>query len=55
MWVAPNSHWYQVRKLTELEDENARLRREVNDLTLDKIIRVEASPISAVLLRVAPS
>lgn len=28
----------QVRRLKELEQENARLRREVSDLTLDQLI-----------------
>ncbi|WP_291688917.1 IS3 family transposase [Bradyrhizobium sp.] len=34
----------QVRKLKELEAENARLRRAVSDLTLDKMILAEAAP-----------
>jgi cell division protein FtsB len=33
----------QVRKLKELEAENARLRRAVSDLTLDKMILAEAA------------
>ncbi len=33
----------QVKKLKELEAENARLRRAVSDLTLDKLILQEAS------------
>jgi putative transposase len=33
----------QVRKMKELEAENARLRRAVSDLTLDKIILKEAA------------
>lgn len=33
----------QVRKLKELEVENARLRRAVSDLTLDKMILAEAA------------
>ena len=33
----------QVRKLKGLEAENARLRREVSDLTLDKMILAEAA------------
>lgn len=33
----------QVRRLKELEVENARLRRAVSDLTLDKLILVEAA------------
>jgi putative transposase len=33
----------QVRKLKELETENARLRRAVSDLTLDKMILAEAA------------
>jgi hypothetical protein len=32
----------QVRKLKDLEAENARLRRAVSDLTLDKMILKEA-------------
>ena len=32
----------QVRRLKELEVENARLRRAVSDLTLDKLILTEA-------------
>ena len=32
----------QVRRLKELEQENARLRRAVSDLTLDKMILSEA-------------
>ena len=34
----------QVRRLKELEQENARLRRAVSDLTLDKLILTEAAP-----------
>ena len=33
----------QVKRLKELETENARLRRAVSDLTLDKLILVEAA------------
>jgi predicted secreted protein len=33
----------QVKRLKELEVENARLRRAVSDLTLDKLILTEAS------------
>jgi transposase len=33
----------QVRRLKELELENARLRRVVSDLTLDKLILTEAA------------
>ena len=33
----------QVRRLKELETENARLRRAVTDLTLDKLILKEAA------------
>jgi putative transposase len=33
----------QVRKLKDLEAENARLRRAVSDLTLDKMILAEAA------------
>ncbi len=33
----------QVKRLKELEQENARLRRAVSDLTLDKLILQEAS------------
>ena len=33
----------QVKRLKELETENARLRRAVSDLTLDKIILAEAA------------
>lgn len=33
----------QVRRLKELERENARLRKAVSDLTLDKIILKEAA------------
>lgn len=33
----------QVKRLKELEAENARLRRAVSDLTLDKMILTEAS------------
>jgi transposase-like protein len=33
----------QARRMTELEKENARLRRAVSDLTLDKLILQEAS------------
>ncbi len=32
----------QVKRLKELEKENARLRRAVSDLTLDKMILQEA-------------
>ena len=33
----------QVKRLMELELENARLRKAVNDLTLDKLILKEAA------------
>jgi putative transposase len=33
----------QVKRLKELETENSRLRRAVSDLTLDKLILVEAT------------
>ena len=33
----------QVRRIKKLEQENARLRRAVSDLTLDKLILQEAS------------
>ena len=33
----------QVKKMKELEAENARLRRAVSDLTLDKMILAEAA------------
>src|SRR3954452_11780893 len=33
----------QVKRLKELETENSRLRRAVSDLTLDKLILVEAA------------
>ena len=33
----------QVKRLKELETENARLRRAVSDLTLDKVILQEAT------------
>ena len=33
----------QVRRLKDLETENARLRRAVSDLTLDKMILAEAA------------
>jgi putative transposase len=33
----------QVRRMKELEQENARLRRAVSDLTLDKLILAEAA------------
>ena len=33
----------QVKRLKELETENARLRRAVSDLTLDKLILAEAA------------
>lgn len=33
----------QVKRLKELETENARLRRAVSDLTLDKLIQAEAA------------
>ena len=33
----------QVRRLKDLETENARLRRAVSDLTLDKMILTEAA------------
>ena len=34
---------FQVKRLKELETENARLRRAVSDLTLDKLILQEAA------------
>jgi len=37
----------QVKRLKELEAENARLRRAVSDLTLDKMILAEAAKGSA--------
>ena len=33
----------QVRRIKDLEQENARLRRAVSDLTIDKMILAEAS------------
>ena len=33
----------QVKRMKELEQENARLRRAVSDLTLDKLILAEAA------------
>ncbi len=33
----------QIKRLKELETENARLRRAIADLTLDKLIRQEAA------------
>jgi transposase-like protein len=33
----------QVKRIKDLEQENARLRRAVSDLTLDKLILQEAS------------
>jgi putative transposase len=36
----------QVRKMKDLEAENARLRRAVSDLTLDKIILKEAASLN---------
>jgi transposase-like protein len=33
----------QVKRLKELEQENSRLRRAVSDLTLDKLILLEAA------------
>ena len=48
----------QVKRLKELEAENARLRRAVSDLTLDKMILAEApkgnfgAPRAILLLRV---
>ena len=33
----------QVKRLKDLEKENARLRRAISDLTLDKLILQEAS------------
>jgi cell division protein FtsB len=33
----------QVKRLKELETENARLRKAVSDLTLDKMILAEAA------------
>jgi transposase-like protein len=46
----------QVKRLKELETENARLRRAVSDLTLDKVILAEAAggnflaPLAAALV-----
>ncbi|WP_155774123.1 hypothetical protein [Rhodovulum sp. MB263] len=37
-------HGDQLRRLKALGQENARLRRAVSDLTLDKLIRCRASP-----------
>ena len=34
----------QVKRLKELEKENARLRKAISDLTLDKLILQEAAP-----------
>ena len=34
----------QVKRLKELEEENARLRKAVSDLTLEKLILKEAAP-----------
>ena len=34
---------HQIKRLKELEAENARLRRAVSDLTLDKVILQEAA------------
>lgn len=36
-------HGDQVKRLKELEAENARLRRALSDLTLDKLILAEAA------------
>jgi putative transposase len=33
----------QIKRMKELEEENARLRRAVSDLTLDKMILAEAA------------
>ena len=33
----------QIKRLKELENENARLRRAISDLTLDKMILAEAA------------
>jgi putative transposase len=33
----------EVKKLRQLEEENARLRKAVSDLTLDKLILTEAA------------
>jgi transposase-like protein len=35
----------QVKRMKELEAENARLRRAVSDLTLDKLILAEAAKV----------
>ena len=43
----------QVKPLKELEAENARLRRAVSDLTLDKMILAEASRGNFFSIRVA--
>ena len=43
----------QVKRLKELEAENARLRRAVSDLTLDKMILAEASRGNFFSIRVA--
>ena len=47
MWPKINGNgglkFNQARRLKELEQENARLRRAVSDLTLDKLISKEAA------------
>ena len=43
----------QVKRLKELEAENARLRRAVSDLTLDKMILAEAARGNYFSIRVA--
>lgn len=40
--VASANH-YQVKRLKDLETENARLRKAISDLTLDKLILQEAA------------
>ena len=44
----------QIKRLKELETENARLARAVADLTLDKLILKEAAPGSSTEPRAAP-
>lgn len=43
----------QVKRLKELEAENARLRRAVSDLTLDKMILAEAAKGNFFSIRIA--
>ena len=44
----------QVKRLKELEAENARLRRAVSDLTLDKVILQEAALLKLGAVRAPP-